>query len=67
MVITAQVRGDPIDGINHLIVILDNSTRWNSSYKSIIRGLKLKLVINVFIQEHITTLRADALIEEDWQ
>jgi hypothetical protein len=41
----ANERGEPVDFKGDLIVILDICTRWNSSYLSIQRGLRLKRAI----------------------
>ena len=48
------------------MVILDNSTRWNSSFYSIQRGLLLKNAIKSFISKHEDDLADDLLTEDDW-
>jgi hypothetical protein len=48
------------------MVILDNSTRWNSIYQSIHRGNKLKLRIQIFCSDFRDELGDDILLEEDW-
>ena len=48
-------------------MILDNSTRWNSTYYSIERGLKLSTALRVFLQQHAQDLHDDQLSEDDWQ
>jgi hypothetical protein len=47
-------------------VILDNCTRWNSTYLSIHRGLKLKRAIQLFLLDFHQPLQKDLLTEDDW-
>jgi hAT family C-terminal dimerisation region len=56
-----------VDYSSSINLILDNSTRWNSAFLSIQRGLKLKTAVNIFINEHLDALGDDRLEEEDWQ
>lgn len=55
-----------VDSIIGLTVIMDNSTRWNSTDASISRALKLQSQIQVFTQSHLHELGDDALAVEDW-
>src|SRR5882672_8019864 len=48
------------------MVILDNSTRWNSTYHSIQRGLALKNHIRFFCIEYSDEFSEDNLTEKDW-
>ncbi len=50
------------------MVILDNSTRWNSTYYSLQRALLLKTRIRSFCleDEYETELRKDLLTDKDW-
>ena len=50
-----------------MIVILDNSTRWNSTYNSIQRGLKLREAINVFLYRFGSEINEDHLTTDEWQ
>src|SRR5437016_5739266 len=50
-----------------LFVVRDNVTRWNSSYLSIHRALKLKSRIKNFVDDHQDELCADTLTEAEWQ
>jgi hypothetical protein len=50
-----------------LTVILDNSTRWNSIYNSINRGLRLKSGIQLFLLENEANLVDDCLQNEEWE
>lgn len=50
-----------------LIVILDNSTRWNSTYNSLKRGLAIKPYIQLFCLQFQAVLSDDALSETDWE
>src|SRR5262249_8003097 len=56
VIATAQAIGEEVHHSAHLTVILENSTRWNSSFYSIQRGLRLKTAIQVFIQENLSAL-----------
>ena len=47
------------------MVIIDNDTRWNSTYLLIVRGLKLKHKIQVYSLENRATLGNDFLEESD--
>jgi hypothetical protein len=62
----ANERGDPVDFTSELTVILDNCTRWNSTYSAIERGLKLKRAIQLFLIDFQRELPNDLLQEEDW-
>ena len=48
------------------MVIADNETRWNSTYTSIQRGIKLYNKIQVFSTEYKDKLGDDFLLPEDW-
>jgi hypothetical protein len=48
------------------MVLLDNSTRWNSIFLSINRAIQLKRRIDVFYYAHRDDLSKDTLSEEDW-
>jgi hypothetical protein len=48
------------------MVILDTTTRWNSIYNSIKRGLKLKNRIRLFCSDYSDHLHEDSLSEDDW-
>jgi hypothetical protein len=48
------------------MVIADNDTRWNSTYLSILRGLKLKHKIQVYSLDERASLGSDCLEERDW-
>ena len=50
-----------------LQVILDNSTRWNSTYLSIQRALLVRKRIDSFWFEHLEDLSQGELKEPDWQ
>jgi hypothetical protein len=62
----ANERGEPVDFKGDLTVILDNCTRWNSTYLSIERGLRLKRAIQLFLLDFHQPLQKDLLTEEDW-
>jgi hypothetical protein len=47
------------------MVIADNDTRWNSTYLSILRGLKLKHKIQVYSLDERASLGSDYLEESD--
>jgi hypothetical protein len=49
------------------MVILDNSTRWNSIYHSLHRGLKLRSRLTLFCIEYKEELGKDFLSEDDWK
>ena len=49
------------------MVIADNETRWNSTYLSILRGLKLKHKIQVYSLDERESLGSDYLEESDWK
>jgi hypothetical protein len=53
--------------LNKLWPVRDNSTRWNSHYNSVLRALKLKDRLNLFIDHHRADLSKDALSPDDWQ
>jgi hypothetical protein len=48
------------------MVILDNVTRWNSTYNSIERTLKLKRRISMFYVDYRAIIGEDNLLDEDW-
>ena len=48
------------------MVILNNTTRWNSIYNLIKRGLKLKNRIRLFCSDYSDYLHEDSLSEDDW-
>jgi len=48
------------------MVIADNETRWNSTYTSIQRGLKLCNKIRIYSDEYKDELGDDFLLPEDW-
>jgi hypothetical protein len=48
------------------MVIADNETRWNSTYFSIERGLRLRNKIQVFSIDFSDELDEDFLLPEDW-
>jgi len=50
-----------------LMVIADNDTRWNSTYLSIERGLKLKAKLQYYSMDNRKELGADYLEEADWK
>lgn len=54
------------DEFKSLTVIMDNSTRWNSTDASISRALKLQAQLQVFTQSHLQDLGDDVLLLEDW-
>jgi hypothetical protein len=49
------------------MVIADYDTRWNSTYLSILRGLKLKHKIQVCSLDERASLGSDYLEESDWK
>lgn len=48
------------------MVILDNSTRWNSTYYSIKQGLKLKERLMVYSSLNKAYISDDYLSDADW-
>jgi hypothetical protein len=56
-----------VDYDEDLTVILDNSTRWNSAFLSIQRGLRLKVPIKIYVVSNETELERDKLSDEDWR
>jgi hypothetical protein len=48
------------------MVILDNSTRWNSTYLSLQRALALRKRIKTFCFKHRAELNKDLLNDEEW-
>jgi hypothetical protein len=48
------------------MVIRDNSTRWNSTYDSILRAIDLYPALALFSFDHEDELREDLLTREDW-
>ena len=59
-----KVVGD--DAVDNLMPILDNSTRWNSTYKALERAILLRDRIFLFCREYRIDIQADYLSEEDW-
>jgi hypothetical protein len=53
--------------MTNLMVILDNSTRWNSTCDSIKRGLKLKSRIELFCDDYNDEIGKDLLSDDDWR
>jgi hypothetical protein len=49
------------------MVILDNSTRWNSTFLLIKRALDLRERINTFCFTYRSEIKKDRLTETDWQ
>jgi hypothetical protein len=49
------------------MVIGDNDTRWNSTYLSVLRGLKLKTKLQCYSMDNRKELGADYLEGADWQ
>jgi hypothetical protein len=49
-----------------LMVILDNSTRWNSTYLSLHRALHLRPRIDLFCYEYREYLQEDSLNAQEW-
>jgi hypothetical protein len=49
-----------------LLVIRDNTTRWNLTYLLIRRALKLELYIKIYIRINLAELKDDELTEDDW-
>lgn len=49
------------------MVILDNSTRWNSTFLSLQRALLLKQRIDLFCFEYRAEISKDQLSEDDWE
>lgn len=54
------------DKVDDLMPILDNPTRWNSTFKSLERALFLRDRIFLFCREFRSELQADNLLDEDW-
>jgi hypothetical protein len=52
--------------VDNLMPILDNSTRWNSTYQSLERALLLRDRIFLFCREFHSDLEADYLSDKDW-
>jgi hypothetical protein len=50
-----------------LFVVSDNVTRWNSTYLTIQRVLKLQKRLRVFLIPTTHELEEDTLTEDDWQ
>jgi hypothetical protein len=63
----ARERGETVDFTSELTVILDVTTRCNSSYQSIQRGLVLRRPIQLFLFDFQRALEDDLLSEEDWE
>jgi hAT family C-terminal dimerisation region len=53
--------------IDSLMVKLDNSTRWNSTYYSLQRALKIRTRIQQFCIPYALDLRLDLLDDDDWE
>ena len=49
-----------------LLVLRDNTTRWNSTYVSIHRALKLESYIKIFVKQYLAELEDNELIEDNW-
>jgi hAT family C-terminal dimerisation region len=49
-----------------LLVVRDNIIRWNSTYLSIHRALKLQPHLKLFVEANRADLRDDELTEQDW-
>lgn len=49
-----------------LIVILDNSTRWNSTFFSLRRALEVRKRIELFCYEYRVDLEKDLLSDQEW-
>ena len=49
------------------MLVADNVTRWNSTFRSIHRALKLKFRIIAFCKNHADELEEDTLIDEKWK
>ena len=49
-----------------LMVIADNQTRWNSTFLSLQRGIKLYNKISVYSVDYREELDEDFLLPEDW-
>ena len=63
----ATARGEKPDYQADLTVILENSTRWNSAFLSISRGIKLRAAIEVFLINHSDALAQDKLTDDNWE
>ena len=50
-----------------LNVICDNNTRWNSTYLSLQRALKLRERIELFCFQYKADLKHDTLTEAEWR
>jgi hypothetical protein len=50
----------------NLQLLLDNATRWNSAYSSIIRALRLKDALRFYLLQENTVPEEDVLTDEDW-
>ncbi len=48
------------------MVPLDNRTRWNSWYNSLVIANKLAVAINTYTKDHWADLEYDFIILEDW-
>jgi hypothetical protein len=48
------------------MVIIDNETRWNSTYLSLSRAIKLYSKIQVYSEDHFHELGEDFLTRDDW-
>jgi hypothetical protein len=55
-----------IFNVADLMVILDNSTRWNSTYLSLQRALQLRNRIDVYCFEYRENLYEDTLSDGEW-
>jgi hypothetical protein len=60
-------KGEKVDYKTDLNLILENSTRWNSTYLSLERGLKLKNAIIFYLLNHEHSLLSDRLSEDEWE
>jgi hAT family C-terminal dimerisation region len=50
-----------------LMLVADNVTRWNSTFRAIHRALKLQSRIVAFCRVHVEDLQADTLTDEEWE
>jgi hypothetical protein len=51
---------------NHLMVIRDNKTRWNSTYNSIYRAILLRERFDILFNNYNNELIDDKLTDDDW-
>lgn len=60
-------QGENVTYKDDFMLILDNSTRWNSTYHSIQRGLLLRDAVESYLLHHGGALADNKLSDEDWQ